>query len=65
MYIIRYATKNGGSGMATVKTNQAATKELLKLFKNRLKARVEINNTIIGEVYKQGNRWNWYIDIDA
>lgn len=64
-YEVRYATKRGGSGMTIVSTNEAAKEILLKLFKQRLKARVEKNKIIVGEVCKIDTRWTWYIDIQA
>lgn len=51
--------------MANVDTNDKAKDQLLKLFKQRQKARVEKNGIIIGECYKTEGRWNWYIDSEA
>ena len=64
-YEVRYATKRGGSGMTIVSTNEAAKEIILKLFKQRLKARVEKNKIIVGEVCKTDTGWTWYIDIQA
>ena len=65
MYKIRHSNKRGGSGIITVPTNERAKTELLKLFKQRLTARIEKNGIVIGEVYKIDARWNWYLDTDA
>jgi hypothetical protein len=40
-------------------------KEIKRLFKNRLSARVEKDNIVIGEVYKSDSNWNWYLDTEA
>ena len=65
-YTIRYETKRGGSGMNTVPTNEDAKRELLKLHKQRLTARVETDaKEVIGESYKSEGKWVWYIDTEA
>ena len=65
MYYIRYKTKRGGSGLSVITTQTTLQNEVLKLFKNKQQARIEKDNIIIGEVYKQDGRWQWYLDIEA
>lgn len=65
MYVIRYTTKEGGSGMTNAATNTEAMEKLINLFNKKQTARVEKAGIKIGEVYKSNGKWNWYIDTEA
>lgn len=73
MYQIRHSTKRGGSGIITVPTNERLQAELLKLYKQRLKATAEKDGVVIGEVCKHDDcifdnprqKWTWYLDTEA
>lgn len=68
-YTVRYSTKNGGSGMATVSTIQQVRSLIMKNYWRRTEARAEVNkdgdSITIGETYKKDGVWQWYIDMEA
>jgi hypothetical protein len=63
--IIRYKTLPAGSGLFSTTDVAEATRKMKRLFKAKCYARATYKEEQIGKVWKEGKKWNWYMDTDA
>jgi hypothetical protein len=61
-YYVSYETKRGGSAIITTTDYETVVKKLISLFKKHLEATVRNNDIVIGKVWKESKKWNYFLE---